>query len=257
MFRKHGQKKVPETDAIFDNVARQREIAATQANTLRISIDTKAKVKIGDSSRGGSSRSEQAVQAGDHDMGYDALLVPFGILEQSRGDQAIDQPFLVFGESRETSDFLADSIELWWNERKTEHLDVDCIQIELDNGPEISSSRTQFKRRMVEFSDRHQVTTHLVYFLPYHSKYNPIERVWAILERHWNGTLLETTEIALQWAKTFTWKGHLPIVRRIESIYEKGIKLTKSAFAIFKSRLDRSETVAKWSVRIKPHSAVH
>ena len=189
-------------------------------------------------------------------MGYDALLVPFGILEQSRGRRSIDQPFLVFGQSQESSDFLADSIELWWNERKAEHPDVDCIQIELDNGPEISSTRTQFMRRMVEFSDRHQVTIHLVYFPPYHSKYNPIERVWGILERHWNGTLLETIEIALQWARTFTWKGRLPIVRRIESVYEKGVKLTKSTFAIFKSRLDRSESVAKWSVQIKPQSAV-
>lgn len=219
-------------------------------------MDTKAKVKIGDSSRGGSSRSEQAVQAGDHDMGYDALLVPFGILEQSRGSQAIDQPFLVFGQSRETSDFLADSIELWWIERKSEHPGVNCIQIELDNGPEASSSRTQFMRRMVESSDRHQVRVNLVYFPPYHSKYNPIERVWGILERHWNGTLLETIETAIRWAGTFTWKGHLPIVRRIESIYENGVKLTRSAFATFASRLNRSETVRKWSVEILPQKTV-
>jgi hypothetical protein len=190
-------------------------------------------------------------------MGYDALLVPFGILEQSRGAKSIDQPFLVFGQSQESSDFLADSIDLWWNERKAEHPEVDCIQIELDNGPEISSSRTQFMRRMVEFSDRHQVRINLVYFPPYHSKYNPIERVWGVLERHWNGTLLETIETALQWAKTFTWKGRLPIVKQIESVYEKGVKLTKSAFAIFKSRLSRSKTVAKWSVAIQPQSAVH
>lgn len=185
-------------------------------------------------------------------MGYDALLVPFGILEQSRGEQSIDQPFLVFGQSQESSDFLADSIELWWNERKAEFPEVDCIQIELDNGPEISSSRTQFMRRMVEFCDRHQLRINLVYFPPYHSKYNPIERVWGVLERHWNGTLLETIETALQWAGTFTWKGRLPIVRRIESLYEKGIKLTKSAFAMFKRRLNRSETLAKWSVEIQP-----
>jgi hypothetical protein len=219
-------------------------------------LDTKAKVKIGDSSRGGLSRSQQAVQAGDHDMGYDALLVPFGILEQSRGTQAIDQPFLVFGQSRETSDFLADSIELWWNERKAKHAGLDCIQIELDNGPEVSSSRTQFMRRMVEFSDRHQMRVNLVYFPPYHSKYNPIERVWGILEQHWNGTLLKTIETALGWSATFTWKGHLPIVRRIQSIYEKGVTLTRSAFAIFASRLNRSETLSKWSVEILPQKTV-
>jgi hypothetical protein len=197
-----------------------------------------------------------AVQADDHDMGYDALLVPFGILEQSRGTQAIDQPFLVFGQSQESSDFLADSIELWWQERKASHPGVDCIQIELDNGPEISSSRTQFMRRMVEFCDRHQVRIHLVYFPPYHSKYNPIERVWGILERHWNGTLLSTIEMALKWAKTFTWKGTTPLVRRNESTYKKGVTLTKSAFAAYSSRLIRDATIGKWSLEIKPLSTV-
>ncbi len=134
-------------------------IAAEQPDTLRSSLDSKAKVKVGNSSRGGSSRGLVAVKAHahDHDMGCDAVLVLFGILEQSRGKQAIDRPFLIFGHSRETADFVADAIELWWNERKAEYPGVRCIQIELDNGPEIASSRTQFMRRLVEFCDPHQV----------------------------------------------------------------------------------------------------
>lgn len=193
-----------------------------------------------------------AVKAHDHDMGCDAVLVPFGILEQSRGKQAIDRPFLIFGHSRETADFIADAIELWWDERKAEHQGVRCIQIELDNGPEIASSRTQFMRRLVEFSDHHQVRVNLVYFPPYHSKYNPIERVWGILEQHWNGTLLNSVETALQWAQSFTWKGNNPIVRQIENIYETGVKLTRRAFRPFADRLNRAATLRKWSVSIDP-----
>ena len=45
-------------------------------------------------------------------------------------------------------------------------------------------------KRLVEFSDRHQLTLELAYYPPYHSKYNLIERCWGILENHWNGTLL-------------------------------------------------------------------
>ena len=71
-----------------------------------------------------------------------------------------------FGQSLETSDFLAHAIELWWNERKAKHPGVNCIQIELDNGPEGCSSRTQFMRRLIEFSDPHQVRVNLVYFPP-------------------------------------------------------------------------------------------
>ncbi len=75
-------------------------------------------------------------------MGYDALLVPFGILEIGCGAQPIDQLWIGFGQSRETADFIADSLERWWEQRRTVHLGIKRIQINLDNGPEISSSRT-------------------------------------------------------------------------------------------------------------------
>ncbi len=55
------------------------------------------------------------------------------------------------------------------------------LVINLDNGPELASNRTQFIKRITEFSDRYQLAIHLVYYPPYHSKYNPVERVWGIL----------------------------------------------------------------------------
>ena len=45
-------------------------------------------------------------------MGYDALLVPFGVLEIGRGEQSIDQLWIGLGQSRETSDLL-DAADLW------------------------------------------------------------------------------------------------------------------------------------------------
>src|SRR3954470_6313392 len=94
-----GPKKIPETDAIFHNVQTARAKAAADPDTLRISIDTKAKVKIGAFSRHGAARGAEAVQAVDHDMSPDALLVPLGILELNRGTQAIQQPMFIFGHS--------------------------------------------------------------------------------------------------------------------------------------------------------------
>ena len=114
---------------------------------------------------------------------------------------------MVFGTSRDTSDFVADCLELWWTNRQDAHPGVRRLLIDLDNGPEIASSRTQFMKRLVEFSDRHQLTLELAYYPPYHSKYNLIERCWGILENHWNGTLLNSIDTALEWAKTMTWRG--------------------------------------------------
>jgi len=53
----------------------------SEPQTLRISIDTKANVKMGEFSRGGKLRSLEPVKALDHDMNPSATLVPFGILE--------------------------------------------------------------------------------------------------------------------------------------------------------------------------------
>ena len=74
-----------------------------------------------------------------------------GVLELNRGSQAIHQPMFVFGHSKETSDFIADGLELWWTERSAFHLGVQRLHIELDNGPEIACSRSEFMKRPVEF----------------------------------------------------------------------------------------------------------
>lgn len=37
-------------------------------------------------------------------------------------------------------------------------------------------------------------------FPPDHSNYHPIERVWSILEQHWNGTLLDLLTAVLNLA---------------------------------------------------------
>jgi transposase len=247
-----ARKKVPETDAIFRNVQNARAQAAADPDTLRISIDTKAKVKIGEFSRNGEARGGDAVKAVDHDMSPDALLVPFGILERNRGSQALHQLTFVFGRSKETSDFIADGLELWWAARKTRYLGVRRLHIELDNGPEIASSRTQFMKRLVEFVDRHRIAVELVYLPPYHSKYNPIERCWGVLEQHWNGTLLDSIEAALRWAATMTWRMISPIVSEITATYERGVRVTKTAFRPIVERLIRSETLPKWSLIIQP-----
>ena len=124
--------------------------------------------------------------------------------------------------------------------------------INLDNGPEIASSRTQFMKRLVAFSDRHQLTLELAYYPPYHSKYNPIERCWGILENHWNGTLLTSIETALAWAKTVTWRGVAPIVHLLNRVYETGVRLSPRDFRPIAARLTRSVSLPKWSLIISP-----
>ena len=129
-------------------------------------------------------------------MKVKATRVPFGILEVASALLTI-----TLGTSRETSDFVVDCLQQWWDQRRAFYPHVRKLAIHLDCGPQIASNRTQFIKRMVEFADRNNLEIELIYYPPYHSKYNPIERCWGILEMHWNGTLLDTVEKALpKWS---------------------------------------------------------
>ena len=161
---------------------------------------------------------------------------------------------IVFGLSKETSDFWVDCLEWWWEKTKENCPQIKRLMIRLDNGPCCASNRRQWIKRLVEFVDKTGLEIHLVYYPPYHSKYNPIERVWGILENHWNGTLLTDLTTAMQWASTMTWKGEQPQVLRLEKNYEKGVTLSQKAWRKLQARLERSPTLPKWDVLIRPLS---
>ena len=77
-------KRVRATEAIFNNVHQENHASDDREDSLRISIDTKAKLNVGAFSRGGTLRGGEATQAWDHDMRPKEKLVPFGILEAAR-----------------------------------------------------------------------------------------------------------------------------------------------------------------------------
>jgi hypothetical protein len=243
-------KKVRETDAIFANVHQENQDADARPDALRISIDTKAKVKVGELSRGGVARGVEATKAQDHDTQSEEQLVPFGILEVLAGLLTI-----IMGTSHVTSDFIVDCLQQWWDQAKGRYGHICQLVIDLDNGPEIASNRTQFLKRLVEFADRNNLEVVLVYYPPYHSKYNPIERCWGILEKHWNGTLLDSIDTVLGWARSMTWKTIHPVVQLLNQVYDRGIRIAKKAFRLIEERLERHETLPKYWVRIQPQTA--
>jgi len=221
--------------------------ADADAETLRISIDTKATLNVGDYSRGGQSRGRTAVAAWDHDMRPKEKLVPGGILEPVSG-----RSFLFFGNNYKTSDFLVDGLLLWWEERQQELSHVKHLVINMDNGPECNGHRSQFLYRMAEFADATGLMIRLIYYPPYHSKYNSIERYWAGLEKSWNGYLLDTVTTVLNRAATFAWRGTKPIVKLLETVYEKGVRLCNKDKNILETRLYRSPELPWWDITICP-----
>ncbi|MCP4016477.1 MAG: ISAzo13 family transposase, partial [Delftia sp.] len=233
-WKKRRFKKKTETDAVFENVWEMNALADADPETLRISMDTKATIYIGEYSRRGKSRGLEPVKAWDHDMRAKKKLVPGGILEPVNG-----RAFLFFTDSYKTSDFMADGLLLWWNERKGYLSDIKRLVINLDNGSECSGRRSQFLLRLTKFVDMTGLTVRLVCYPPYHSKYNAIERYWAGLEKSWNGYLPDTADTVLNRAANFVWKGFHATVKLLNTSYEKGVKVRGKEKAKLEERLQR------------------
>lgn len=222
-------------------------LADADPETLRISMDTKATVHVGEYSRGGQSRGLEAVKALDHDMRPKDKLVPGGILEPVTG-----KAFVFYTDSNKTSDFMVDGLQLWWNTNSHYFSGMKNLVINMDNGPECSGRRSQFLSRMVEFADMTQLTIRLAYYPPYHSKYNAIERYWAGLEKSWNGYLLDTTIAVLNRTANFAWKGFRTATNLLDSIYKKGVKLCRKQKMALEQRLQRSPTLPLYDIIIQP-----
>ena len=202
-------------------------------------------MKLGPFSRHG--RSRVPVAAADHDFQPAGTVTPVGILLPE-----LDELFLYGVTSRVTSDCLVDRLAQWWEAVRARFAHITTLVLNLDNGPESHSHRTQFVARLVQFAATYGVTVRLAYYPPYHSKYNPVERCWGILEQHWNGTLLDSLDTVLQFAATMTWKGVRPTVTLVTTAYERGVTLTKEAMAAVEARLTRHPTLGKWFVDINP-----
>jgi transposase len=214
-------------------------------DVLRISLDAKAIVKVGPFTRGGKSRT--ITKACDHDFRPQTNLTPVEILLP-----ATDELFIYHLLSKVTSDCLVDRLIQWWETVRHRFTHITTLVINLDNGPENHSRRTQFMQRMVEFACQYGLIVRLAYYPPYHSKYNPIERCWGSLEHHWNGSLLDTVDAVLNFTASMTWRGVHPVVTLVTTLYDTGIKLSKAAMAEIEARLVRRLGLAKWCVDILP-----
>lgn len=205
-------------------------------------MDAKDKVRIGEFSRGGTSRVE--TKGLDHDF-YDETVTPFGLFLPD-----FDETYLYMNQSFTSSDFMIDCLEDFWKINKERFPSITKLLLNFDNGGENSSHRTQFMKRIVDFVENEKIEIELAYYPPYHSKYNPVERVWGVLEKHWNGTLLDSVSKVIGFAKSMTYNGINPIVKLVDKIYSTGVKLTKLEMKEVEKKIIRLTGLEKWSVTI-------
>ena len=141
-----SSKKIALTDAIFDQLGRVYEEVENDPTILRLSLDSKAAVKVGPFSRGGKTRTD--TQGCDHDFKPKASVVPYGIFLPQW-----DEVFLYLSTSKVTSDFMVDMLESWRGVNRQRFPQIQTLLLHQDNGPENHSRRTQFMHRLVVLSN--------------------------------------------------------------------------------------------------------
>lgn len=241
------KKRIAATDAIFEQMHQVNQQAEADPTKLRLSMDAKVAVKVGEFDRGGKTRVPTA--AADHDFDAVMSLTPYGIFLPQYNELS-----LFFVCSKLTADCIVDLLETWWKTVKVRFSAIQTLVINQDNGPENHSRRTQFMYRIVEFAQTYQLRIQLAYYPPYHSKYNPVERTFGWLEQHWNGSLLDEVETVIRFAETLRFKGNRPVVTLVKQVYHTGVKLSKRAMAEVEKRLQRLPNLPKWFIEISGKS---
>jgi len=187
------------------------------------------------------------VKAMDHDFASKKKVTPVGDFLPE-----YDEMFIFLTGGPVTADLIADCIHDVWVEIEDRFPQVETLVINQDNGPECHSRRTQFMKRITDLADQFKLAVQLAYYPPYHSKYNPIERVWGVLENYWRGNLLDTLETVLRFAGNMTYNGVHPKVSVVKTSYHTGVKLSRRTMDELEKRLERLPGLEKYFVRIPP-----
>lgn len=241
-------KKIPETDEIFENVNKKKEeVKQSDDNIIAFSIDDKATKQIGDVSGGGSSWIER--EALDHDTNVDAIIKPFGMLNMKTNETSV-----YCTDNNSTAEFKVESIRKQLKKEIAKNPRIEKLFLFLDNGPENSSRRTLWIFSLIMLAIEFQIKIELVYYPPYHSKYNLIEHFWGTLQKHWNGLIINTITKLLGAINSTKWSGVKANSVFDEKLYEKGKKVDKKILKILMEKhiIYENEKIKKFSLVIVP-----
>ena len=177
-------------------------------------------------------------------MHPEAVLAPAGILEVDN-----DQLNIIFGTSRDTSDFVADCLELWWTNRQFRSSWRTSV---VDRSGQRPGDR-QFPDPVHETLGRvlGPVSTDVgIGVLPSLSQQvQPHRAVLGYPRESLERDTIDLHPDALEWAKTMTWRGVAPIVHLMDRVYETGVRLLPRDFRPIAAHLE--------SINIPPEMEPH
>ena len=243
----------PDRERQFEYIARQKRSFAASGMPI-ISVDTKKKELIGNFKNPGQTWRQTADAVNDHDFEQDALgkATPYGIydLQHNRG-------YVYVGQSADTPQFAVDNIVRWWlEEGRFLYPHANKLLILADAGGSNGCRPRLWKLQLQEqLADRLGLEVTVCHYPTGASKWNPIEhRLFSLISINWAGKPLRTFEFMLaciRGAKTET--GLQVKATLIEEVYEKGIRLAKTALDAL--AIELHTVCPRWNYTIRPRLA--
>ncbi len=160
----------------------------------------------------------------DHDFPClaEGTVIPYGIYDILR-----NEGFIVIGTSKDTSEFVCDSIRMWWKDVGSKlYADAKSILVLADGGGSNSSRHYIFKEDLQKLVNDLGIVIRMAHYPPYTSKWNPIEhRLFPYITRSLQGVILRTHQIVKElMEKTKTKMGLKVRVKILDKIYKTARK---------------------------------
>lgn len=252
--KKETMKTVKDKDAQFENIAQYKSEYQDTGNPI-ISIDTKKKEFIGNYYRPGHLYSRAEIHTYDHDFNSfaEGVVIPHGIYDVKKNIGYIN-----LGISKDTSEFVCDSIRNWWyNEGRYNYPHATSILALCDGGGSNSSRHYVFKEALIKLVKEIGIEIRIAHYPPYNSKYNPIEhRLFPHVTRACQGVIFKSVELVKElMEKTKTSKGLRVTVNVINKIYQIGRKVSSE----FKEKIKENMSIKfdqflpKWNYVVVPN----
>jgi hypothetical protein len=254
-FKKRKARKSLRTGEHVDRDAQFRRIAHLRAqyeavgNPI-ISIDTKKKEALGLLDRGGTLYTQEVITVYDHDFSHlaDGVAIPYTIydLQQNRA-------YVNIGISKDTADFVCDSIRHWWlSQGRYDYPQATSILALADSGGSNSYRHYVFKEALQHLVDELGIEIRMAHYPSYASKWNPVEhRVFPHITRALRGVILTSHEqVKRLIERTKTSTGLTLTVRIVTKMYQTGRKVTEGFKASMRILFD--EKLGKWNYRAVP-----
>lgn len=260
LLKKHGFKKrkaqkkksighCKDRNEQFENIAELKSEFFKSDNPI-VSIDTKKKESLGNLYREGTCYSTGVIEVYDHDFPYlaDGSVIPYTIYDLKN-----NSAFVNIGTSKDTSEFVCDSIKFWWtNIGRFQYPNATSILVLADGGGSNSSRHYIFKEDLQKLVDEIGIEIRIAHYPPYTSKWNPVEhKVFPHITRALQGVILKSYETVKDLVERTTTSTGLKVQANIvDKIYETGRKYATD----FKEtmRIIFDDHLGKWNYRVIP-----